>query len=83
MTTTRATTVPTVSDLIADGRVHVMDGALGTLLYNRGVFVNVCYDELAVTRPELVQELHHEYVEAGAEIIETNTFSGTTIAMGE
>lgn len=81
MTTTRATTVPTVSDLIADGRVHVMDGALGTLLYNRGVFVNVCYDELAVTRPELVQELHHEYVEAGAEIIETNTFGANPVKL--
>ena len=69
MTTTRATTAPTIRNLIADGRVHVMDGAMGTLLYNRGVFVNVCYDELAVTQPELVQELHHEYVEAGAEII--------------
>ena len=78
---TRATTAPTIRDLIADGRVHVMDGAMGTLLYNRGVFVNICYDELAVTRPELVQALHHEYVEAGAEIVETNTFGANPVKL--
>ena len=65
MTTTMADTAPTIRDLIADGRVHVMDGAMGTLLYSRGVFVNVCYDELSVARPELVQTLHQEYVGAG------------------
>jgi homocysteine S-methyltransferase len=81
VTTTRAITAPTISNLITDGRVHVMDGAMGTLLYNRGVFVNVCYDELAVTRPELVQALHREYVEAGAEIIETNTFGANPVKL--
>ena len=60
--------------LLEDGRVHVFDGAMGTLLYGRGVFVNVCYDELSVTRPELVRRIHEEYVAAGAEILETNTF---------
>ena len=81
VTTTREATTPTVRDLIADGHVHVMDGAMGTLLYSRGVFVNVCYDELAVTRPELVQALHHEYVEAGAEIVETNTFGANPVKL--
>ena len=81
MTTTRDATTPTVRDLIADGHVHVMDGAMGTLLYSRGVFVNVCYDELAVTRPELVQALHHEYVEAGADIVETNTFGANPVKL--
>ena len=81
VTTTREATTPTVRDLIADGHVHIMDGAMGALLYSRGVFVNVCYDELAVTRPELVQALHHEYVEAGAEMIETNTFGANPVKL--
>ena len=61
-------------DLLADGRVHVFDGAMGTMLYGRGVFVNVCYDELNLRQPDLVRDIHREYVKAGAEIIETNTF---------
>ena len=81
MSAPREAKTATVSDLIADGHVHVMDGAMGTLLYSRGVFVNVCYDELAVSRPELVQALHHEYVEAGAEIVETNTFGANPVKL--
>ena len=61
-------------DLIADGRVHVTDGAMGTMLYSRGVFLNVCYDELSLVRASLVREIHRAYVEAGAELLETNTF---------
>ncbi len=76
-----APTIPTVRDLIEDRRVHVMDGAMGTLLYSRGVFVNVCYDELSVTRPDLVQTVHQEYVAAGAEIIETNTFGANPMKL--
>jgi len=52
----------------------VFDGAMGTMLYGRGVFINACFDELNLSRPKLVQEIHAEYVEAGADIIETNTF---------
>jgi methionine synthase / methylenetetrahydrofolate reductase (NADH) len=50
------------------------DGAMGTLLYARGVFINRCYDELNVSQPELVGAIHSEYVKAGAEVLETNTF---------
>jgi homocysteine S-methyltransferase len=50
------------------------DGAMGTLLYARGVFINRCYDELNISQPELVGTIHAEYVKAGAEVIETNTF---------
>ena len=64
----------TFNDLLKDGRVHVFDGAMGTMLYGRGVFVNVCYDELNIRQPDLVRDIHREYVKAGAEIIETNTF---------
>ena len=64
----------TLAELIADGRVHVFDGAMGTMLYSRGVFVNVCYDEVALRQPELVRDIHAAYVDAGAEILESNTF---------
>ncbi len=47
--------MPTLRDLLADGRVHVVDGAMGTVLYGRGVFVNVCYDELNLRQPDLVR----------------------------
>ena len=50
------------------------DGAMGTLLYAKGVFINRCYDELNLSQPELIRGIHHEYLQAGAEIIETNTF---------
>lgn len=68
-------------EFIDDGRVHVFDGAMGTLLYGRGVFVNVCYDELNLTRPELVRQIHEEYVAAGAEILETNTFGANPVKL--
>jgi methionine synthase / methylenetetrahydrofolate reductase(NADPH) len=55
-------------------RVLVADGAMGTMLYSKGVFINRCFDELNLSSPALVRELHEEYVKAGAEIIETNTF---------
>ena len=71
----------TLRALIEDGRAHVMDGALGTMLYGRGVFVNVCYDELNLRQPEMVREVHEEYVRAGAEILETNTFGANPVKL--
>ena len=47
---------------------------MGSTLYDRGVFMNRCYDELNLSQPELVRTVHEEYLQAGAEIIETNTF---------
>ncbi len=67
--------------LIADGRVHVFDGAMGTMLYGKGFFLNVCYDELNIKQPRLVQEVHAEYVRAGAEILETNTFGANPLKL--
>jgi homocysteine S-methyltransferase len=55
-------------------RVLVCDGAMGTLLYAKGVFLNKSFDELNVSQPDLVAEVHAEYVRAGADVIETNTF---------
>ena len=66
--------MPTLRDLIADGRVHVFDGAMGTVLYAKGFYLNVCYDELSLRQPKLIEEVHAAYVRAGAEILETNTF---------
>src|SRR6266478_1627923 len=54
------------------------DGAMGTLLYAKGVFINKCYDELNLTQPDLVRGIHNEYLSAGADIIETNTFGGNS-----
>jgi methionine synthase I (cobalamin-dependent)/5,10-methylenetetrahydrofolate reductase len=50
------------------------DGAMGTLLYSKGIFINRCYDELNLSQPDLIRDLHRQYAQAGAEILETNTF---------
>jgi methionine synthase I (cobalamin-dependent) len=55
-------------------RVLVADGAMGTSLYGKGIFLNRCYDELNLSLPALIRDVHQEYLRAGAEIIETNTF---------
>jgi homocysteine S-methyltransferase len=56
------------------GRVLVCDGAMGTMLYIKGVFISRCFDELNISNPDLVREVHLGYVQSGADIIETNTF---------
>ena len=66
---------------IEGDRVHVIDGAMGTVLYQRGVFVNQCYDELNLTQPELVLGVHADYVRAGAQLIETNTFGANPVKL--
>ena len=55
-------------------RPLLCDGAMGTLLYARGVTYEQCFDALNLTQPELIQGIHSEYISAGAQIIETNTF---------
>src|SRR3982074_969115 len=57
------------------------DGAMGTLLYAKGIFINRCYDELNLSQPELIRGVHHEYLQAGAEIVETNTFGGNSFRL--
>src|SRR5260370_4445277 len=61
-------------DLMESDGIHVIDGAMGTMLYEKGVYINRCYDELNLTAPDLVRSIHAEYVRAGAEIVETNAF---------
>lgn len=57
-----------------ESQILVCDGAMGTMLYARGIYINRCFDELNIQQPDLVQEISREYVAAGANIIETNTF---------
>src|SRR5438874_5084684 len=63
-------------------RVLVCDGAMGTMLYAKGIFINKSFDALNVTQPDLVAQVHQEYVRAGADIIETNTFGANRIKLG-
>jgi homocysteine S-methyltransferase len=55
-------------------RVLLGDGGMGSEIYDRGVFINRCYDELNLANPQLVRSIHHDYVKAGSELIETNTY---------
>jgi len=72
---------PDFLDALAD-RVLVCDGAMGTMLYARGVFINKSFEQLNVSRPELVVDVHREYVSAGADVIETNTFGANRVKLG-
>ena len=62
-------------------RALVADGAMGTMLYSKGVFINRCYDQLNLSQPALIKQVHEEYVEAGAEILETNTFGANRMRL--
>ena len=62
-------------------RVLVCDGAMGTMLYSNGVFVNRSFDALNVTNPDLVQGIHRAYRLAGADVIETNTFGANRVKL--
>jgi methionine synthase / methylenetetrahydrofolate reductase(NADPH) len=64
-----------------ESKIVVADGAMGTMLYAKGIFINRCFDELNLSSPQLVKEIHQEYVRAGAEVIETNTFGGNRVRL--
>ncbi len=64
-------------DLLTRDGVHIFDGAIGTRFYDKGIYINRSYDELNLTAADLVREVHEEYVRAGAEIIETNSYGAT------
>ncbi|MFZ0743156.1 MAG: bifunctional homocysteine S-methyltransferase/methylenetetrahydrofolate reductase [Terracidiphilus sp.] len=65
--------MPQFADIFAS-RPVLADGAMGTVLYARGIFINRCYDELNLSDPGLILSVHEEYLQAGAEILESNTF---------
>lgn len=52
----------------------LLDGAMGSLIYEKGIFIDKCYDELNLSRPELIRSIHEEYIRAGAKVIESNTY---------
>jgi len=68
------------SEFIKDNLV-LFDGAIGTELYNKGVFINSCYDELNLSRAKLIKEIHEDYVAAGADVLETNTFGANRLKL--
>jgi methionine synthase / methylenetetrahydrofolate reductase(NADPH) len=82
MTAITATTParPPLAEALAVGPI-LLDGAMGSLLYERGVLHTRSYDELNLSQPELIRTVHHDYVHAGAELIETNTFGANRIAL--
>ena len=57
------------------------DGAMGTLLYAKGIYINKCYDELNLAQPDLIRNIHADYLNAGADVIETNTFGGNSFRL--
>lgn len=59
----------------------IFDGAMGTVIYEKGVFLNTCYDELNLTNPDLIKSIHQSYVDAGADVILTNTFGANRIKL--
>jgi homocysteine S-methyltransferase len=66
---------------VLDERVLVCDGAMGTMLYAKGIFLNRSFDELNLTQPDLVAEVHQDYVRAGADVLETNTFGANRVKL--
>ncbi|MEZ0370162.1 MAG: homocysteine S-methyltransferase family protein, partial [Candidatus Sericytochromatia bacterium] len=66
---------------LQQGRLIVFDGGTGTMLYNRGVFINKNFDVLNLQQPELVQDIHRDYLAAGAEVLETNTFGANAVKL--
>ncbi len=68
-------------DAVTDDRVYVFDGAMGTMLYQRGVYINRCYDEMNLSNAELVLGIQREYVKVGADIIETNTYGANRVKL--
>src|SRR5262249_11017126 len=68
-------------EFIKEDRVRVFDGAMGTMIYSKGVYINRCYDELNLSGAEIVLAIHREYIKAGAEIIETNTYGASRLKL--
>jgi homocysteine S-methyltransferase len=70
-----------IARLLDPEQVILFDGAMGTMLYARGVFINQCYDELVLRSPDLVRDIHAAYVKAGADVLETNTFGANRLKL--
>jgi methionine synthase / methylenetetrahydrofolate reductase(NADPH) len=75
--------MPNFRDILQDDRVHIFDGAMGTMLYSKGIYINRCFDEMNLSNPKLVLDVHKEYIKAGAEIIETNSFGANSVKLAK
>ena len=62
-------------------RALLGDGAMGTEIYRRGIFINRCYDELNLSQPDLIATIHQDYADAGADILTTNTYGATRLRL--
>ena len=71
----------TLERLLDPNAIIVFDGAMGTMLYSKGVFINQCYDELALRAPDMVRDIHRQYVDAGADVLETNSFGANRMKL--
>ncbi|HET9426434.1 MAG TPA: bifunctional homocysteine S-methyltransferase/methylenetetrahydrofolate reductase [Gemmatimonadaceae bacterium] len=70
-----------LAELLDPSRIVLFDGAMGTMLYGKGVFINQCYDELSLRAPDLVRDVHKAYVKAGAQVLETNSFGANRLRL--
>jgi methionine synthase I (cobalamin-dependent)/5,10-methylenetetrahydrofolate reductase len=77
------TTKDGLLEKLDEDQVILADGAMGTMLHARGISFDHCFDELNLTQPALVAEIHREYIDAGAQIIETNTFGANRHKLSE
>ena len=75
--------MPSLVDLLDELQTRLVcgDGAVGTLLLDRGVPLERCFEELAVSEPALMRAIHEEYIAAGARVIETNTFGANAVRL--
>src|SRR3982751_6062232 len=81
LTVTSEDRAAAIAHLLDPAQVVLFDGATGTELYARGIFINQCYDELCVRAPDLVREVHRAYAAAGAEVLETNSFGANRVKL--
>jgi len=68
-------------DFLKEGKVILFDGAMATLLYDSGIFFNKCYEETNITQPDLIEKIYSSYIEAGAQVIEANTFGANPLKL--
>jgi homocysteine S-methyltransferase len=68
-------------DVIAAGEALLLDGAMGTVLYNKGIFINRCFEDANLSNPGLVKEIHQEYLAAGAQVLTTNSFGANAFKL--
>ncbi len=69
--------------MLAEGRAVLFDGAMGSMIYDKGVYINQCFDNLNLTQPRMIESIHAEYAKAGCDVLETNTFGANRINLAK